>query len=90
MKPPSHSSGTRAITSGLGGRIRFERQRWGWTCEQLAAQLGWPADGLARIELGETVPSQYELGRIAAALCVTVEHLTSEPDATGFTKPGVG
>lgn len=88
--PNRHISGTQPIASTLGGRVRLERQRKGWTQAELASATGSTVDAIARLEIGELAMSEADLARVAAALGTTIAALAQAPNAAGMTKRGVG
>ncbi|HEY1955985.1 MAG TPA: helix-turn-helix transcriptional regulator [Polyangiaceae bacterium] len=92
MKPnqKGHTSGTQPIAFTLGGRVRLERQRKGWSQAELATAIGMTPDALAQLETGETMLTRADVDRITAALGITVEQLVTPPNVSGMTKRGVG
>ena len=73
----------------LGARIRFERQRKGWTQAELARASGFTVDDIARFESGQATPSLDDAERIAASMEMTLEALCSD-QARNATRRGVG
>ncbi|MEG3636680.1 helix-turn-helix domain-containing protein [Micromonospora palythoicola] len=56
----------------LGRAIRELRERRGWSQAQLAKESGMTQSAVARFEAGGTVPTLPVLGRLAAALDVSL------------------
>jgi transcriptional regulator with XRE-family HTH domain len=81
------SSGVQRVA--LGARIRFERQRKGWTQAQLADASGFMIDEIARFESGQATPSMSDAERLAASMEMTLEALCSD-GAKNATRRGVG
>ena len=64
-------SDTMALTSTkqrkeLGERLQSERERLGYTQEQIASLLGVPLDQYQRYETGESDPGLFRMTRLAA------------------------
>jgi len=63
----------------IGERIKKNRQQLGWSLDKLADRAKCSKSFLWEIENDNNVsPSIKKLSHIAAALCVTVEHLLGE------------
>lgn len=64
-------------TPGIGARVASYRKARGLTMRELArrAKLGESSKNVGRIEIGEVRPRGATLGRLAAALDVSVEQL---------------
>ena len=73
----------------LGARIRNERQRHGWTQNELAEASGFTVDDIARFESGQATPSETDAQRIAASMGMTLEALCSDRSINA-TRRGVG
>jgi transcriptional regulator with XRE-family HTH domain len=61
----------------LGQRLRAERARRDWSLTDLAAASGVSRAMISRIERGESSPTAVVLGRLSAALEVSVSSLLS-------------
>lgn len=73
-------SSSSAALRTLGHRIRHERNRLGFTLEQLSSASGLPISTLSLIENGKREPKLSGLGSIAGALGIDVgELLQAEP-----------
>lgn len=59
----------------IGGRLRAVREERGYTREQLAEYADVSVDFLWQVETGRSSLSVQNLGKIAAALCVTTDYL---------------
>ncbi len=69
------------IQTPVGVRISALRARLDLTQRQLADQAGVPLDSLKDVEQGRTAdPRISTIRRIAAALGVSVDELTAEPE----------
>lgn len=72
LRPQSDCpSDTMALTSTkqrkeLGERLQSERERLGYTQEQIASLLGVPLDQYQRYEIGESDPGLFRMTRLAA------------------------
>ena len=73
----------------LGARIRFERQRKGWTQAELARESGFSVDDIARFESGQATPSMDDAERIAASMGTTLSAMCSVRNDNA-TRRGVG
>jgi transcriptional regulator with XRE-family HTH domain len=62
-------------------RVREERQRCGWTLEQLAERAGVSRAMISKIERGESSPTAALLSRLGAAMGVSLSSLMSAPRA---------
>jgi quercetin dioxygenase-like cupin family protein/DNA-binding XRE family transcriptional regulator len=81
----------------FGERLRTERRARGWPIERLAAASGVSRAMISKIERGESSPTAVVLGKLSAALELSVSELlapgTAEdvPGGTGpRTSPGSG
>jgi transcriptional regulator with XRE-family HTH domain len=61
----------------FGNRLRAERQGRGWSMDQLAAASGVSRAMISKIERGESSPTAVVLGRLSAALQLSVSELLS-------------
>ncbi|HEY2370422.1 MAG TPA: helix-turn-helix transcriptional regulator [Polyangiaceae bacterium] len=86
MDDQRRSSGVQRVA--LGARIRFERQRKGWTQTDLARESGFTVEEIARFESAQATPSEGDAERIAAAMGMALTELCRER-AHG-TRRGVG
>lgn len=59
----------------LGERIRVHRRRKKWTQTELAKEIGYSMNGIAKIERGESDPKFSALTKIADALEVELVEL---------------
>lgn len=66
---------------GVGEKVRQLRRALGWSQGDLASHARLSRNFVAQIERGESVPTVATLGRLAAALGVTVGALCGEPAA---------
>jgi transcriptional regulator with XRE-family HTH domain len=64
--------------SAFGERLRRERQARDWTLDQLAGESGVSRAMISRIERGESSPTAVVLGRLSAALRLSVSELLAE------------
>ncbi len=72
----------------LGVRIRFERQRKGWTQADLASASGFTVDDIAGFESGAATPSMTDALQIATSMGMSLETLCAEPRSA--TRRGIG
>jgi transcriptional regulator with XRE-family HTH domain len=63
----------------FGERLRRERQSRDWTLDQLAAESGVSRAMISRIERGESSPTAVLLGKLSAALRLSVSELLAAP-----------
>jgi transcriptional regulator with XRE-family HTH domain len=61
----------------FGKRLRGERQRRGWSIERLAGASGVSRAMISKIERGESSPTAVLLGKLSAALELSVSELLS-------------
>jgi transcriptional regulator with XRE-family HTH domain len=61
--------------NAFGKRLRDERHRRGWSMEQLAAASGVSRAMISKIERGESSPTAVLLGKLSAALELSVSEL---------------
>ena len=88
---PNTKSGVRRIALTVGARVRFERQKHGWSQQDLAAASGISLDRVAAIESDQSAPSIGDVALIAAAFGVSVFSLASaEQSDVTVTKRGIG
>ena len=64
----------------FGKRLRGERQRKGWSIERLAGASGVSRAMISKIERGESSPTAIVLGKLSAALELSVSELLSPPE----------
>jgi len=67
----------------IAARLRAERQRHGWSLDQLAARAGVSKAMLSKLERGESSPTATLLGRICGACGVTMSALVALPGEVG-------
>jgi transcriptional regulator with XRE-family HTH domain len=73
----------------FGERLRAERQGRGWSMDRLAAASGVSRAMISKIERGQSSPTAVLLGRLSAALELTVsELLTGARLGDGQAPPG--
>ncbi len=70
-----------ALAANLAANLRHIRERRGLTQGQLAKLCGVPRSTVGNIETGESNPTLSVLGRLAAALQLSLEELLSAPRA---------
>ena len=87
MEQRRKQSGVQRVS--LGVRIRFERQRKGWTQGDLARESGFDVDQIARFESGQATPSEADATRIATSLAMTLTALCVDSSASA-TRRGIG
>lgn len=63
----------------LGPRVRDERQRRGWTLDDLASSSGISRSMLSQVERGEASPTFATLWHLTQALEVGIDDLVAEP-----------
>jgi transcriptional regulator with XRE-family HTH domain len=68
--------------TAFGERLRAERHRRGWPIERLAAASGVSRAMISKIERGESSPTAVVLGKLSAALELSVSELLG-PGETG-------
>lgn len=69
------------LVHALGLVIRQQRERHGWSQEQLAEHADLNRSYVGEIERGQAIASVVTIGKIAHALQVPVGTLLSEADA---------
>jgi transcriptional regulator with XRE-family HTH domain len=77
----------------FGERLRSERRARGWPLDRLAAASGVSRAMISRIERGESSPTAVVLGKLSAALELSIsELLTGDPPALAAVRaePGTG
>jgi transcriptional regulator with XRE-family HTH domain len=67
--------------AGFGERLRGERGSRGWSLDQLAAASGVSRAMISKIERGQSSPTAVVLGKLSAALRLSISELLSGPDA---------
>jgi transcriptional regulator with XRE-family HTH domain len=72
----------------FGERLRRERQARDWTMDRLATESGVSRAMISRIERGESSPTAVLIGRLSAALGLSVAELLAAPPAPGPLAPG--
>ncbi|GAA5202987.1 XRE family transcriptional regulator [Microbacterium jejuense] len=65
----------------VGAAVRSARERRGWSGSELASASGVSRAMIDRIERGASSPTATLLGRLAAALGLTISNLLSRPAA---------
>jgi transcriptional regulator with XRE-family HTH domain len=73
--------------AAFGERLRGERRGRGWPIERLAAASGVSRAMISKIERGESSPTAVLLGKLSAALELSVSELLA-PGAQPGTPPG--
>jgi transcriptional regulator with XRE-family HTH domain len=74
----------------FGKRLRAERLGRGWSMDRLARASGVSRAMISKIERGESSPTAVVLGKLSAALELSVSELLSVPEAPGLPeRPGV-
>jgi transcriptional regulator with XRE-family HTH domain len=75
----------------FGERLRGARRARGWAISQLAATSGVSRAMISKIERGESSPTAVVLGRLSAALQLSVSELLAEagPVSDGTAEAGV-
>src|ERR1700721_4353844 len=68
---------------GFGERPRAERHARGWPIDRLAAASGVSRAMISKIERGESSPTAVVLGKLSAALELSVPELLSPAPAGG-------
>jgi len=63
----------------FGKRLRGERQRKGWSIERLAGASGVSRAMISKIERGESSPTAVVLGKLSAALELSISELLTGP-----------
>src|ERR1700686_4825074 len=79
------------IEAHLASKLRAERESRGWTLADLAARSGVSRAMVSKIERGEASPTAALLGRLSAALGLTLSQLFAQSDElAGGDKPVAG
>lgn len=78
-------SGTAALASAIGGRVRQQRQLRGWTLDQLAEIAGVSRRMVVSVEQGEVNPSVGTLLRLSEAMGVGLPVLVEPPQRASVT-----
>ena len=82
--------------SAFGVRLHAERLARGWPLSRLAAESGVSRAMISKIERGESSPTAVVLGKLSAALELSVAELLapvagdSQPGDAGLAVPGAG
>src|SRR5215470_2166074 len=81
--------------AAFGERLRGERRARGWPIERLAAASGVSRAMISKIERGESSPTAVVLGKLSAALELSISELLAgapdpagDPAGTGGALPG--
>jgi transcriptional regulator with XRE-family HTH domain len=74
----------------FGERLRAERQGRGWSMDRLAAASGVSRAMISKIERGQSSPTAVLLGRLSAALELSVSELLSVPEPASVAGPEAG
>jgi transcriptional regulator with XRE-family HTH domain len=69
--------------AGFGQRLRTRRQSLGWSLDRLAAESGVSRAMISKVERGESSPTAAVLGKLSAALQLTMSELLSGVGAGG-------
>jgi transcriptional regulator with XRE-family HTH domain len=67
-------------TAAFGERLRAARRARGWAIDRLAAESGVSRAMISKIERGESSPTAVVLGKLSAALGLSVSELLTPPD----------
>lgn len=74
---------------GFGPRLQQERERHGWSLQELAHRSGVPRSQLSRFESGlRTNPTRDTLERLSESLGVTIDYLVGRSHTRQETGPG--
>jgi transcriptional regulator with XRE-family HTH domain len=73
--------------AAFGERLRAARRALGWPIDRLAAASGVSRAMISKIERGESSPTAVVLGKLSAALELSIAELLA-PAAAGATGPG--
>jgi transcriptional regulator with XRE-family HTH domain len=73
--------------AAFGERLRAARHALGWPIDRLAAASGVSRAMISKIERGESSPTAVVLGKLSAALELSIAELLA-PAAAGATGPG--
>jgi transcriptional regulator with XRE-family HTH domain len=73
----------------FGERLRRERQSRDWTMDRLATESGVSRAMISRVERGESSPTAVLIGRLSAALGLSVAELLAVPPSPGPPFPGL-
>ena len=76
--------------AAFGERLRGERRGRGWPIERLAAASGVSRAMISKIERGESSPTAVVLGKLSAALELSVPELLAPGPPPGDAGPGPG
>ena len=74
----------------LGARVRFERQKKGWTQDALAQASGFTVAEIAAFESGQATPSDADMQRFAESLGIDAHELRRDDSVSSRTRRGVG
>lgn len=69
--------------AALSGRLRLEREARGWSLADLAERSGVSRAMISRVERGEASPTAALLGRLSAALGLTLSQLFARAEGGG-------
>lgn len=75
--------------AAFGERLRAARRERGWPIERLASASGVSRAMISKIERGESSPTAVVLGKLSAALQLSVAELLAAP-AAAATEAGAG
>jgi transcriptional regulator with XRE-family HTH domain len=67
-------------TNALGRRVKAERRRRGWSLDRLADASGVSRAMISKIERGQSNPTAVVLGKLSAALELSMTELLSQAD----------
>jgi quercetin dioxygenase-like cupin family protein/DNA-binding XRE family transcriptional regulator len=74
--------------AAFGERLRAERHGRGWPIERLAAASGVSRAMISKIERGESSPTAVVLGKLSAALELSVSELLAPASSGAANQPG--
>jgi quercetin dioxygenase-like cupin family protein/DNA-binding XRE family transcriptional regulator len=74
--------------TAFGERLRAERHARGWPIERLAAASGVSRAMISKIERGESSPTAVVLGKLSAALELSVSELLAPASPSAVNLPG--
>jgi transcriptional regulator with XRE-family HTH domain len=74
--------------TAFGERLRAERHARGWPIERLAAASGVSRAMISKIERGESSPTAVVLGKLSAALELSVSELLATASPSAVNLPG--
>jgi ribosome-binding protein aMBF1 (putative translation factor) len=85
-RPPCHLARhvgpVAELRTVIASAVRSERERLGWTQQQLALELGWTRSVVTKLEAGTRALPVDELPRLCATLGVTLDRLMLAASST--------